>query len=123
MSVDILISHEIHDYYTSHYRVKHHAIDEPIHFVAECSINPDTTMTDAYYFVNLFFSVGQYGNREHLIGLYFGDSELSKEDLDVEIRSRILDQLEEGILDLVGQYLKKESLMEEWLDNNEENDD
>ena len=89
MSVDILISHEIHDYYTSHYRVKHHAIDEPIHFVAECSINPDTTMTDAYYFVNLFFSVGQY----------------------------------EGILDLVGQYLKKESLMEEWLDNNEENDD
>lgn len=123
MSVDILISHEIHDYYTSHYRVKHHAIDEPIHFVAECSINPDTTMTDAYYFVNLFFSVGQYGDRAHLIGLYFGDSELSKEDLDVEIRSRILDQLEEGILDLVGQYLKKESLMEEWLDNNEENDD
>lgn len=53
MSEDIIISHEIHDYYTSHYRVKHHAIDEPIYFVAECSIYPDTTMTDACPYSNV----------------------------------------------------------------------
>lgn len=107
-------------YYTSHYRVKYHALDDPIYFFAECSINPDTREPNSYYYLELFFSVGLYGNREHLIGLYFGDCSLGKEELDYEIRSYIISQLDEVFPDLIRHYLKKEALMDAQLDNEDE---
>ena len=70
---------------------------------------------DDYYFLELFFSVGSYGAREFLVGLNFGQAKMDKETLDHRIRSYLKAELDNDFSALVQQYLKKEQLMENWL--------
>ena len=91
------------EFYSTHFSLSSKAFEERIYLYAECSKNPDFRKQDDYYFLELFFSVGSYGAREFLVGLNFGQAKMDKETLDHDFSA------------LVQQYLKKEQLMENWL--------
>ena len=52
---------------------------------------------------------------EFLVGLNFGQAKMDKETLDHRIRSYLKAELDNDFSALVQQYLKKEQLMENWL--------
>ena len=91
------------EFYSTHFSLSSKAFEERIYLYAECSKNPDFRKQDDYYFLELFFSVGSYGAREFLVGL------------DHRIRSYLKAELDNDFSALVQQYLKKEQLMENWL--------
>ena len=103
------------EFYSTHFSLSSKAFEERIYLYAECSKNPDFRKQDDYYFLELFFSVGSYGAREFLVGLNFGQAKLDKETLDHRIRSYLKAELDNDFSALVQQYLKKEQLMENWL--------
>ena len=103
------------EFYSTHFSLSSKAFEERIYLYAECSKNPDFRKQDDYYFLELFFSVGSYGAREFLVGLNFGQAKMDKETLDHRIRSYLKAELDNDFSALVQQYLKKEQLMENWL--------
>lgn len=107
--------------YSSHFLLHSDEFDNQIYFYAECSKNSKYRGDDDYYYLELFFSVEEYGAREYLIGLYFGNDKMDKQSLDKEIQAYLVDQLDDTFPALVKQYLKKEQLLEIWLDNQEHN--
>ena len=102
------------EFYSTHFSLSSKAFEERIYLYAECSKNPDFRKQDDYYFLELFFSVGSYGAREFLVGLNFGQAKMDKETLDHRIRSYLKAELDNDFSALV-QHLKKEQLMENWL--------
>ena len=61
------------EFYSTHFSLYSEEFEDRIYFYAECSRNPDARKKDAYYFLELFFSVGEYGAREFLIGVTLGN--------------------------------------------------
>lgn len=55
------------------------------------------------------------GRGNFLVGLNFGQAKMDKETLDHRIRSYLKAELDNDFSALVQQYLKKEQLMENWL--------
>ena len=107
------------EFYSTHFSLYSEEFEDRIYFYAECSRNPDARKKDAYYFLELFFSVGEYGAREFLIGVTLGNDAMDKKSLDYEIRTYLISQLDDDFPLLVQQYLKKEHLLEDWLDEQE----
>ena len=105
------------DYYTSQFMVHSEDFPEnPVYVYAECSRNKDDTL--GFYKLALFFSVGNYAAREHLIGVYFGDRKMEKSEIDQQIRAWVNNELSDSFVEFVKDYLTKESLFEEYLDSN-----
>lgn len=105
------------DYYTSQFMVHSEDFPEnPVCIYAECSRNKDDT--PGFYKLALFFSVGDYAAREHLIGLCFGDRKMEKSEIDQQIRAWVNNELSGPFVEFVKDYLTKERLFEEHLDNN-----
>ena len=107
------------EFYSTHFSLYSEEFEDRIYYYAECSRNPDARKKDAYYFLELFFSVGEYGAREFLIGVTLGNDAMDKKSLDYEIRTYLISQLDDDFPLLVQQYLKKEHLLEDWLDEQE----
>ena len=76
---------------------------------------PISANQDDYYFLELFFSVGQLMGRGIFGRAQFGQAKMDKETLDHRIRSYLKAELDNDFSALVQQYLKKEQLMENWL--------
>lgn len=89
--------------------------ENSVEIIAECSKNEKTTGNNDYYFLELFFSVDDYGTREPIVGLYFGSQNMNQEEIDTEVSAYILSQLDDTFHLLVKRYLLKERLMEDWL--------
>lgn len=109
------------EFYSLHFTLFSKEFEDLIHFYAECSKNQDCHGADDYYYLELFFSVGDYGTRDFLIGLCFGHAAMDKEMLDREIRSYLNAELDDTFPELVTRFLKKEHLMEDWLSEQEGN--
>lgn len=83
---------------------------------AECSKNDRADGRDDHYYLELFMSADGYGDRDLLIGVYFGSESMSQDDIDAKIVEYIEGELDEGFSDQLHHYLHKQNLMEEWLD-------
>ena len=89
--------------------------ENSVEIIAECSKNEKATGNNDYYFLELLFSVDDYGTREPIVGLYFGSQNMNQEEIDTEVSAYILSQLDDTFHLLVKRYLLKERLMEDWL--------
>ena len=89
--------------------------ENSVEIIAECSKNEKATRNNDYYFLELFFSVDDYGTREPIVGLYFGSQNMNQEEIDTEVSAYILSQLDDTFHLLVKRYLLKERLMVDWL--------
>ena len=89
--------------------------ENSVEIIAECSKNEKATGNNDYYFLELLFSVDDYGTREPIVGLYFGSQNMNQEEIDTEVSAYHLSQLDDTFHLLVKRYLLKERLMEDWL--------
>ena len=89
--------------------------ENSVEIIAECSKNEKATGNNDYYFLELLFSVDDYGTREPIVGLYFGSQNMNQEEIDTEVSAYILSQPDDTFHLLVKRYLLKERLMEDWL--------
>ena len=87
---------------------------------AECSINAQFRGSNDYYFLELFLEVDSFGDRNHIVGLYFGSGQMSQETLDTEILSYVDSELNETFPVLVRRCILKEQLLEDWCDSHME---
>lgn len=113
---DILFSILDEDIYTRHYDVDSPAVsDKPIHIITECTKNPDPQISDDHFKLDIYFSVGNYGTRDHLIGVFFGYQGMTKAEIDETILDLVKSQFEDlNFGEVISGYLKKEELYENW---------
>ena len=102
------------EYYTSRFMVHSEDFpDNPVCIYAECSRNKDDT--PGFYKLDIFFSVGDYAAREHLIGVCFGDRKMEKSEIDQQIKTWVNHELSSSFVECVKDYLAKECLFEDYL--------
>lgn len=113
---DILISILDEEIYTKHYNVDSPAIsDKTIHIITECTRNPDPQRSDDHFKLDIYYSVDNYGTRDHLIGVLFGHQGMMKADIDKAIFDWVKSQFEDlNFREVISGYLKKEELYENW---------
>lgn len=105
------------DYYTSQFMVCSEGFPEnPVYIHAECSRNKEDIQ--GFYKLELFFSVSDYGPRDHLISVYFGDKKMKKDEIDQQIRTWVNKELSWSFEGCVKDYLTKEALFEEYQNDN-----
>lgn len=104
------------EFYTSQFVVRSEELPEdPVFIYAECSRNKE--FPSGYYELQLYFSVGAYPAREHLLGVSFGKEKMDKDAIDLEIRTWVEEELSNSFEEYVKDYLKKERLFESALDS------
>ena len=105
------------DYYASQFMVCSEGFPEnPVYIHAECSRNKENIQ--GFYKLELFFSVSDYGPRDHLISVYFGDKKMEKDEIDQQIRTWVNKELSWSFEECVKDYLTKEALFEEYQNDN-----
>lgn len=118
---DYILTNVENEIYCRQFTVKSRSLhNEDVSIIAECTKNRKAEGVDDYYYLALFFEVGSYGTRDFLIGTLFGHAGMTKSEVDKEIEDAILVQLDDTFPSLVHRYLKKEDLMENWLQNHDE---
>ena len=108
------------DIYVRRYSISQPFVDtNPVAVCAMCSKNVKR-INNEEYFLEIFFSVDEYGDLEFLAGISFGKGPLDKKALDVEINKWVEHFVrEDSFPQLVGRYLKRMDLYEEWSENGE----
>ena len=91
---------------------------DPVFIYAECSRNKE--FPSGYYELELYFSVGAYPAREHLLGVSFGKEKMEKDAIDFEIQTWVEEELSNSFEEYVKDYLKKEHLFESALDSEQD---
>lgn len=89
-----------------------------VNVYAECVENHDRTGDDDYYNLSLFFDADNYGSREFIIKVSFGNPQMTQQEIDAEVSVWIQEQVLDDILARVHRYLKKEELYEVWSEEN-----
>ena len=84
---------------------------------ADCYENPERKCQDEYYMLDLYISVGQYPNKNYLVGVCFGNGPMAKQAIDHEIDSYVDSQVDELFFDLITDYLDKEAMWEQELNH------
>lgn len=103
------------DIYMRRYTISQPFIEnDSVIICAMCSKNAGQ-INNHEYFLEVFFSVGEYGDLEFLSGITFGEGRLDKKALDVEIDKWVEHfAQEDSFPQLVSRYLKRMELYEEW---------
>ena len=105
--------------YTAQFVIHSKKLPEcPVFIYSECSKNKE--FSSGYYELQLYFSVGNYPAREHLIGVNFGKEKMNRRAIDLEIRAWIEEELSNSFEECVKDYLKKEHLFEALLDSEQD---
>lgn len=109
----LLYTHITNDYYTRRYDLNPELLGGlPAVIYAECSPNK-TGANNHYYFLDIYFSVGNYPVRDHIIGVSFGQCQMDKKRLDTEVDSWVKQVVNEATFpSQLKDYLKKEQMWE-----------
>lgn len=97
--------YDIHAAYTNGHHVR---------IYAECSKNDEFCKEKAdYYILELYYSVYDYETRSHLIGVFFGEDEMSKWQIDKEMDAFVRSQVSQPqFVEMIEAYLERETLWE-----------
>lgn len=103
------------DAYVRHYEVSPEIVGGlSVTIYAECSLNLEK-VNNHYYFLNIFFSVDDYDDREFLIGVSFGTEEMDEasmaKEMDIWVDQIVSD--DESFPACVQDYLRKEQVWED----------
>ena len=106
------------DIYVRRYTVSLPFVEnDSITICAMCSKNTGR-INNEEYFLEVFFSVGEYADLEFVSGITFGEGRLDKKALDTEINKWVEHFVrEDSFPQLVSRYLKRMQLYEEWSEN------
>lgn len=101
------LTHVNADYYTRRYILNSNEFNGiPVIVYAECSQN-SKGLNNHYYYLDIFFSVDDIPNREHLIGVTFGTGKMDKDPIDREIDRWVYQMVnEESFPLMIKEYLR-----------------
>lgn len=85
---------------------------------AVCDLN-QSGMNGHYYSLELYFSVDDYPTKDHIITVSFGSQKMEREEIDSEIDTWVRQYMDEVFVERIHLYIKKEELMEDYLDREE----
>lgn len=98
--------------------------NEAVTLHAECTQTSERDRNNGYYMLTFHFSVGDYGVRQHLVGVFFGRERMSREAIDQTIDDFARSQINDIFPQLVADYLEKEEVWEEkWAERELEGND
>lgn len=102
--------------YSKHYQLESPSFSgDTVYVYAECYKNPQEGSQNEYYMLDIYFSVGDYAIKDHLIGLCFGNGPMSKADIDQEINGFVELQINDLFVEFVHAYIEKEEMWENEL--------
>ena len=109
---------KIENWFKTVYGVTDPVQNPPIWIYTECSKNTERRRDDDYYLLELYLQVGEGGYRQFLIGLFFGEEEMTKEDLDKELYEWVEYRINDDIFPSeVSDYLTTGRLFEQYLEH------
>ncbi len=102
------------DYYTRHYELSPEFTDGlQVTVYAECYPNIER-MNDHYYCLDIYLSVGQIPIRDFVIGVSFGDGQLDKCDIDMEVDNWVRQIVANDTFPKqIEDYMKEQNLLED----------
>lgn len=111
--------------YSRHYQLNPNMFNgHKVTLFAECSKNPDyQANNDDRFLLEFHFSVDNYAPREHLVGFFIGREGMSKQEIDETIDRYAFDQVTDDFHPLVAQYLQKEFVWQNMLDEQNEEEE
>ena len=115
-----LFSHVSSDYYTRCYKMN------PKRFgglsVTICALCTENTerINDEYYWLDLYYSIGDVGVLDYLVGVSFGDKKMDQKSVDIEMDELVKHMTTDpGFPAMLQSYLRREQILEDVLGQGE----
>ena len=115
-----LFSHVSSDYYTRSYKL------DPAQFgglsvtvLALCTQNAER-INDEYYWLDLYYSIGEVGILDYLVGVSFGENQMDQKSVDNEMDDMVNHMVTDpGFPAMLQSYLNREKIIEDGLTREE----